>query len=173
MATTNGFDPYNPSPNDPWWIKGWTSQNRQPVGNTTPPTTGPTFPADIPLVNVIATYLDGDTGVAIQGSILVRPNATAIDKASGDVILPRVKRYDIVNGALSIQLPASDSTALEAPFTYTVREAIPGGQQYCINVPSAAGTTPQILQSLIVAGGTIIPIDSMPPSYGWQYPAVE
>lgn len=172
MVTNYSYDPYNPNPSDPWWIPGWTAQNR-----TSPPTTTipapPTFPTDIPLINVVATYLDDDTGVPLQGSILVRPNATYADKASGDVILPRVRRYDIVNGQLNIQLPASDSTALQATFTYTVREAFPAGQQFAINVPSAAGTTPQQLHSLIIPDATIIPIDSMPPMYGWQYPAVE
>jgi hypothetical protein len=171
-VVTNYFDPYNPNPSDPWWIKGWTAQNRT-VPAATPPTTPPAFPADIPLINVVATYLDDDTGVPLQGSILVRPNATYQDKASGSTVLPRVRRYDIVNGALNIQLPASDSAALEASFTYTVREAFPGGRQFAINVPSAAGSAPQELHSLIIPDGTVIPIDSMPPMYGWQYPAVE
>lgn len=167
----SNYDPYNPDPNNPWWIPGWTVQNRPPVGTVTPPPAAPDFPADIPMINVVATYLNLDTGDPVQGSILVRPNATYTDTASGDTILPRVRRYGIVNGVLDINLPSSDSTALEEPFTYTVREAIPGGRQFAINVPSAA-VGAQKLHSLIV-DSQVIPIESMPPMYGWQYPAVE
>lgn len=164
------YDPFNPDPTNPWWIPGWTVQNPGPPPPFVPPTM-PAFPSDIPLINVVATYLVGDTDDPLQGSILVRPNATYRDKASGDTILPRVRRYGIVNGVLDINLPSSDSAALETPFTYTIREAIPGGRQFAINVPSAA-TGPQELHSLIV-DSPIIPIESMPPMYGWQSPAVE
>lgn len=166
---TSYFDPYNPDPSNPWWIPGWTSQNKIPPATTYPPT-APVFPTDIPLRNVVATYLDMDTGITIQGSILVRPNATYRDTASGDTILPHVRRYGIVNGVLNIELPSSDSTALDASFTYTVREAIPSGRQFAISVPSA-GSGPVELHSLIV-DSPIVPIESMPPMYGWQVPAV-
>lgn len=167
---TSYFDPYNPDPTNPWWIPGWTAQNPIAPPPFTPPE-APEFPTDIPMVNIVAAYFDLDTGIAIQGSILIRPNATYRDRASGGTIMPRVRRYGIVNGQLSITIPSSDSAALETPFTYTVREAIPSGQQFAINVPSAA-TGPQKLHSLIV-DSPIVPIESMPPMYGWQSPAVE
>lgn len=168
---TSYYDPYNPDPTNPWWIPGWTSQNRIPPATGPYPPTAPAFPTDIPEINVVATYLADDTDEVIQGSILVRPNATYRDTASGKTMFPRVRRYGVVNGILNITLPASDSSALESSFTYTVREAIPGGQQFAINVPSTA-TGPQELHSLIV-DAPIVPIENMPPMYGWQYPAVE
>jgi hypothetical protein len=165
-------DPSNPDPTNPWWIPGWTVQNPGPPPPFTPPPEQP-FPADIPMITILATYLNGDDeDNPVQGSILVRPNATYTDVASGATILPKVKRYGIVNGQLNIQLPASDSPALEASFTYTVREAIPNGRMFAIKVPSAAGNTPQKLHSLIV-DSPVVPIESMPPVYGWQSPAVE
>lgn len=162
-------DPANPDPTNPWWIPGWTVQNPIPPQMFTPPTP-PVFPTDIPLRTIVATYLDLDTGVPVQGSILVRPNATYQDKASGDTVLPRVRRYGVVNGVLEFELPSSDSSALETSFTYTVREAIPGGRQFAINVPSV-GSGNLKLHSLIV-DSPIVPIESMPPMYGWQSPAV-
>lgn len=167
---TSYYDPYNPDPSNPWWIPGWTAQNKIPPATTYPPTP-PEFPADIPIRTIKATYLDVNTQVPVQGSILIRPNARYRDVASGDTIMPRVRRYGIVNGLLVMEIPSSDSAALEEPFTYTVREAIPSGQQFAINVPSA-GSGDLKLHSLIV-DSPIVPIESMPPMYGWQSPAVE
>lgn len=167
----SGPDPYaHTDPNDPWWTQGWTIQNRTwtTPGSEPPP---PAFPSDIPLVNVVATYMD-DEGHPISGRLLIRPNARYEDKASGAVVMPRVRTYPIHLGQLDALLPSSDSTALEAPFTYTVREAIPGGQQFAISVPSAkSGTGPVQLYSLRIDDSNIIPIDKVPPAYGWTYPA--
>lgn len=167
---TSYYDPYNPDPTNPWWISGWTVQNRTTPSPFTAPD-APEFPVDIPMIPIFARYLDLDTGVPVQGSILVRPNATYRDIASGDTIMPKVRRYGIVNGILSFKLPSSESSALETTFTYTVREAIPSGRQFAISVPSSAAD-PVELHSLIV-DSPIVPIESMPPLYGWQSPAVE
>lgn len=166
----SGSDPLNPNPNDPWWISGWTAQNHLTV-SAAPVTPPASFPSDIPLITIFAIYMAEDATPAV-GSVLIRPNATYRDTASGDTVLPRVKRYPLVNGRLDLQLPASDSAALEAHFSYTVREAFPGGAQFAITVPSAA-TGPQELHRLIDPAATIVPIESVPPMYGWQYPAVQ
>ncbi|MFH9606875.1 hypothetical protein [Streptomyces sp. NPDC017448] len=118
----------------------------------------------------MATYLD-DEGAPQSGRLLVRPNATYRDEATGTTIMPRVRAYKFLHGRLDITLPSSDSEALEKPFTYTIREGIPGGWQFAINVPaSRAETGPVLLHSLKVDDSFIIPIDSMPPTYGWHSP---
>jgi hypothetical protein len=113
-----------------------------------------------------------DEGSPATGRFLIRPNARYTDKQSGVTVMPRVRVYPIHLGKLDIMLPSSDSTVLDAPFTYTVREAIPGGQQFAISVPSAkSGTGPVQLYTLRVNDQEIIPIDKMPPTYGWTVPA--
>ncbi|MFE6739819.1 hypothetical protein [Streptomyces tubercidicus] len=115
-----------------------------------------------------ATYMD-DEGAPVRGRLLVRPNATY--RADGASIMPRVRTYDVVHGQLDVELPASDSTALETPFTYTVREAFAGGQQFAISVPEAkSGTGPVEIHSLKVDDKNIIPISSVPARYGWTSP---
>lgn len=157
------------NPNDAWWRPGWTSQN-----HTVIPPEGeepdPPYPPTIPMVNVVATYLD-DEGKPLTSRILVRPNARYRDDESGTTIMPRVRPYTFRHGRLDIMLPSSDSEALEAPFSYTVREAFPGGSQFAVNVPAAkADTGPVLLHTLKVDDSHIIPIESMPPTYGWHSP---
>lgn len=157
------------NPNDAWWRPGWTAQNHSfvPPEGEEP---DPLYPPTIPVVNVVATYLD-DEGAPLSSRILVRPNATYRDDATGTTIMPRVRAYVIKHGRLDINLPSSDSEAIEKPFTYTVREAFPGGRQFAINVPAAKSETgPVPLHTLKVDDANIIPIDSMPPTYGWHSP---
>lgn len=162
-----GPDPYTQDPNDPWWVAGWTVQNRQWVSPDSEPAPSP-YPADIPMVNVVATYMD-DEGTPVRGRLLVRPNASY--RADGASVLPRVRPYDVVHGQLDIVLPASDSTALEASFTYTVREAFAGGRQFAISVPEEkSGIGPVEIHSLMVDDRHIIPISSVPARYGWTSP---
>lgn len=165
-----GYNPLNPDPNDPWWIPGWTSQNRATVP-TTPPPPPPPFPTDIPQVTITETYIDatpdGMAGIPLEGGILIRPNATFHDEASGTEVVPRVRRYPLVNGVLTMTLPAFGPEV-----SYTLREAFPGGQQYAITIPTTATGT-VTLHSLIDPQATIIPIETMPPMYGWQYPATQ
>ncbi|MFE9834021.1 hypothetical protein ACFYP4_02560 [Streptomyces sp. NPDC005551] len=164
-----GPDPYEHDPNDAWWRPGWTAQNHTFIAPDAEPPPTP-FPVDIPMVNIVATYMD-DEGNPATGRLLIRPNARYTDTASGATILPRVRSYRIQHGRLDISLPSSDSDALDAPFTYTVREAVIGGRQFAINVPSAlSGTGPVKLHTLKMSDAEIIPIDTMPPTYGWQVP---
>ncbi|MFI0265632.1 hypothetical protein [Streptomyces luteogriseus] len=163
----SGPDPYDHDPNDAWWRPGWTAQNHSFIPADAEPGPSP-FPPAIPLVNIVATYMD-DEGAPASGRLLIRPNARYTDTATGSNVMPRVRPYRIHLGRLDIMLPSSDSEALEAPFTYTVREAIPGGRQFAINVPSAkAGTGPVQLYTLRIDDDYIVPIDKMPPTYGWQ-----
>lgn len=165
---STGPDPYTPEPNSPWWTPGWTVQNPQwtPPGSSQEPNTP--YPADIPMVRVVATYMD-DEGAPVTGRLLIRPNAAY--RADGATVMPRVRAYDIVHGQLDEELPASDSDVLEAAFTYTVREAFAGGQQFAISVPEAkSGTGPVELHSLKVDDKYIVPINSVPARYGWTSP---
>lgn len=164
-----GPDPNDHDPNDAWWRPGWTAQNHTFIAPDSEPPPSP-FPVDIPMVNVVATYMD-DEGGPVTGRILVRPNARYTDKDSGTTVLPRVRPYAVTHGRLDILLPSSDSSALDAAFTYTVREAFPGGRTFAITVPStASGTGPVKLHTLKIGDENIIPIDSIPPSYGWTVP---
>lgn len=165
----DGPDPNEHDPTDKWWVSGWTVQQPYSPPSTTP--TQPTpYPDDIPMVNVVATYMD-DQGEPVNSRILVRPNATYRDKESGATIMPRVRPYKVKEGKLDISLPSSDSSALEAVFTYTVREPFTGGRQFAISVPAAkSGQGPVELHSLIVDDSNIIPIDVIPPAYGWTSP---
>jgi hypothetical protein len=166
----DGPDPNAHDPNDKWWVSGWTVQQPYTPISSTPSESTP-YPADIPMVNIVATYMD-DQGEPVNSRILVRPNATYRDSDSGTTVLPRIRPYSIKQGKLDIELPSSDSSALEAVFTYTVREAFAGGRQFAISVPSAkSGQGPVELHSLMVDDSNVIPIDSMPPAYGWQVPS--
>lgn len=157
----SGSDPYATPTNDPWWSPGWTSQN--PVytfAATTPPPSS--FPADIPKVTITETYVDEDG--AIEGSILVRPNARFHDQTSGVEVTPKIKRYPIVGGVVTFDLPVM------AGISYTVREAFPGGEQYAITIPDGSTGTLELLD-LVDANAPVVPIESVPEMYGWQYPA--
>lgn len=163
----DGPNPYEHDPNDAWWRPGWTSQNHFFI----PPDAEPPAPEipDIPKVNVVATYFDSKDG-PITGRLLIRPNATW--RAEGGTVMPHVNAYPVTKGQLNILLPASDSPALEAKFTYTVREAFAGGRQFAISVPVArANAGPVEIHSLAVDDSNIIPIDSTPPRYGWHNPS--
>jgi hypothetical protein len=135
-------------PNDPYNIPGWTAINQVPGPGT--PTTDPPapFPADIAVQTITATYM-AEGGQPMPGSVLVQADRRYRDKATGDLVVPNARRLKVVNGALSVDLPASNDPDLDEPFFYSVHEVVPGGRKFMISVPyNASG--PLRLHDLVV-----------------------
>lgn len=135
-------------PNDPYNIPGWTAINQlagpgQPADNPPAP-----FPADIAVQTVVATYMV-EGGQPLPGSVLIQADRRYRDKATGDLVVPNARRLKVVNGALSVDLPASDDPDLDEPFMYSVHEVVPGGRKFMISVPYNA-TGPLRLHDLVV-----------------------
>jgi hypothetical protein len=85
----------------------------------------------------------------LPGSVLVQADRRYRDKSTGDLVVPNARRLKVVNGALSIGLPASDDPDLDEPFFYSVHEVVPGGRKFMIKVPYNA-TGPLKLHDLVV-----------------------
>lgn len=139
---------HSSDPNDPYNIPGWTAINQlagpgQPADNPPAP-----FPADIAVQTVVATYMV-EGGQPLPGSVLIQADRRYRDKATGDLVVPNARRLKVVNGALSVDLPASDDPDLVEPFFYSVHEVVPGGRKFMISVPHDA-SGPLKLHDLIV-----------------------
>ncbi|MET9119928.1 hypothetical protein [Streptomyces sp. NPDC004528] len=146
MSIDPNYHTYDP--NDPYNIPGWSAQNPLP-GPDQPGQDPPApFPPDIPVRTVTAVYMV-EGGQPLPGSVLLQANGRYRDKATGELITPNARRIKVVNGRLTVDLPASDATQLDEPFLYSVHEVIPGGRKFMVNVP-AAGTGELRLHDLVV-----------------------
>lgn len=98
------------------------------------------LPVDYNTVNVTGryTYLDGTPAV---GSVRFTGKTVAISDATDTVILPSTVVATLVDGAFSIQLPATDDPdVVPNGWTYEVEERFTngGGRKFEIDVPVAA-----------------------------------
>ncbi|MFC4507016.1 MULTISPECIES: hypothetical protein [Streptomyces] len=139
---------HSSDPNDPYNIPGWTSQNQLP-GPGYPAANPPApFPADVAVQTVTATYM-AEGGQPLPGSVLIQADRRYRDKATGDLVVPNARRLKVVNGSLSVDLPAGTDPDLDEPFLYSVHEVVPGGRKFMISVPyDVAG--PLRLHDLVV-----------------------
>jgi hypothetical protein len=115
--------------NDAWNIPGFTVQNEN-WGSTlnTGDAPAPTLPDSVKTVTVTGTFLD-DRGKPATGRFIFDPSiASLVDPASGLTIRLRRKTVELVNGAISEPLIATDNTVLSPKnFTYKVSGVV-GGQ---------------------------------------------
>jgi hypothetical protein len=86
--------------------------------------------------------------VAVRG-VVIRVDRHAGYKATGDLVVPNASRLKVVNGALSVDLPAGNDPDLDEPFFCSVHEVVPGGRKFTISVPYDA-SGPLKLHDLIV-----------------------
>ncbi|MCZ0981820.1 hypothetical protein O1L60_30900 [Streptomyces diastatochromogenes] len=135
-------------PNDPYNIPGWTAVNQLPGPGTLTANPPAPFPADLAVQTVVATYMT-ESGQALPGSVLIQADRRYRDKVTGNLVVPNARRLKVVNGALSVDLPASDDPDLDQPFVYSVHEVLPGGRKFMISVPHNA-TGPLRLHDLVV-----------------------
>jgi hypothetical protein len=178
MADINSYFPsYNGTNNaddplvTPWWIPGWTSQNRTEaayeIEASSESITGPGFPTNLSFVRVTGNYFDGNSsGIAgyvtcyMSDSITVTDNDVTYrlpQRLTGSMNFPSNLAYNnfgsgqlfLGRGRLDITLFATDQTTAGATITtdsgaafgYWVTEHFPQGQQYQIQVPSGDAST--------------------------------
>jgi plastocyanin len=119
---------------DEWGTPGWTAQ--QPSTVASPQTTATPLPANFTAVTVTAKYVDNE-GNALNGSLVrFRPSVRRVTDGDTVVWLREVHAW-IDNGALSIDLLATDVSGVTPAFTWHVQERFPGGEEYDISLPSA------------------------------------
>lgn len=119
-----------------------------------------TYPAGWDLVNITGTYI-GRNGVPCVGSVTL--SSPQLVLRSGTIVPAADIVFDLVNGAFSGQIPATDDpNANPTGWVYTVTENVPGGRQgYQIVAPH---TSPGIDLS------TVVPVTMpMPPTFGFPY----
>lgn len=166
----------------PWWIPGWTAQNREQTafeieaGNTN--LTGPGWPSNLAFVRLTGMYFDTNSSGAGGFLTLMMSDGIMVTDDSAYYRLPQ-RLTGTMNqrvafsynnwgngplylrmGFLDIEVFATDQTSDGAEittdsggtFTYWVTEHMLGGRQYQIQVPSASSPGPVDINSLIVAG---------------------
>lgn len=97
------------------------------------------LPADLVVVEVTATYEAIDGTLASGGTVTFDAGGLITDNA-GQFILGEPAAADVVNGQISVTLPATDNTTLNpTDFLYTVTEEIAGWEPrtYQIAIPSS------------------------------------
>lgn len=118
------------------------------------------YPIGWDLVNITGTYI-GRNGVPCVGSVTL--SSPQLVLRSGTIVPAADIVFDLVNGAFSGQIPATDDpNANPSGWTYTVTENVPGGRQGIQIV--APHTSPGIDLS------TVVPVTMpMPPTFGFPY----
>ena len=170
----------------PWWIPGWTAQNRTETqyelvaGSES--ALGPGFPANLAFVNVTGNYVDTNSS-GIGGFLTLMMSDGIMVEDGGDYYRLPQRLTGTMNqalpfaynnwgngvlylrlGHLDIQVFATDQTASGSvittdgggSLTYWVTEHMLGGRTYQIEVPSSAAPGPVDINSLIV-NGTVQP----------------
>lgn len=161
----------------PWWIPGWTSQNKvaEPAGET-PWTAG--FPRNLSFTRVTAQYSDpsgsgtpGFLTVAMSEAVTVTDNGQSyrLPARLTGVMSQRIGfayanygngQLYLTGGHLDITLfctdQAADGTVLVtdsgAPLSYWVTEHMLGGRTYQVQVPASTSPGPADITGLIVQG---------------------
>ncbi len=173
-GTYNADDPLRA----PWWIPGWTAQDKITIlaGDTL--TTGPGFPTNLAFVNVTGNYFDTNSSpLAGYVTVMMSDNITVVDNGN-TFRLPRRYTGTMNNpiafaynnwgserlytrlGQLNIFLFATDQTASSSTITtdsgnaffYFVTEHWMGGRTFHIQVPSTDANETVDINSLIVPG---------------------
>jgi hypothetical protein len=169
----------------PWWIPGWTSQNRTDtayeIAAGSENVLGPGFPS-LSFCAVTGNYFDpNSSGTPGFITVMMSDNITVTDdsttyrlaqRLTGSMNQPNNLAYNnwgngilyLTMGRLNITLFCTDQSADGATittdsgndFTYYVTEHFMGGRQYQITVPSADSPGPEDINSLIVSG-TVTP----------------
>lgn len=118
------------------------------------------YPVGWDLVNITGTYIARD-GTPCTGSVTL--SSPQLVLRAGTIVPAADIVFDLVNGAFSGQIPATDDpNANPTGWVYTVTENVPGGRQgYQIVAPH---TSPGIDLS------TVVPVTMpMPPTFGFPY----
>lgn len=166
----------------PWWIPGWTAQDKISIEAGSESLTGPGFPSNLSFCRVTHSYFDpNSSGIPGFLTIMMSDGITVTDgsqtvsmpqRLAGTMNAPNYLAYNnwgngvlyFGGGFLDITLFCTDQNVAEAtvvtnfgqPFTFWVTEHFMGGRQYQITVPSAdAATGPVDLSTLIVAGSVV------------------
>lgn len=166
----------------PWWVPGWTAQNKISIEAGGENILGPGFPA-LSFCTVTGNFFDpNSSGTPGFITVMMSDNITVTDddsniyrlaqRLTGSMNQPNNLAYNnwgngvlyLTMGRLNITLFCTDQSADGAtiatdsgnPFTYYVTEHFMGGRQYQITVPSAMSPGPEDINSLIVAG-TVTP----------------
>lgn len=166
----------------PWWIPGWTSQNREESQYELPANTGnplnPFFPTNLAFVTITGDFFDSNSsGISGFFTLMMSSGITVEDNGSYFRMPARLTgtmnnrlafAYNnwgngalfLWRGHLNIEVFATDQTASGStiatdngnPLFYFVTEHFMGGRTYHIQVPSSSSPGPVDIESLIVAG---------------------
>lgn len=194
MTTPNSYWPtYNGTFNAddplvaPWWVPGWTAQDKINILAGHSSSLSPNFPTNLAFVNVTGTFVDpNSSGIGGFFTFMMSDNITLLDNSvyyrlpkrlTGTMNQSLAFAYNnwgngviyMWLGNLNCTLFATDQTASGStittdsgnPFTYYVTEHFLGGRQYQITVPSSAAGTSVDIETLIVTG-TIKPYNFDP-----------
>lgn len=162
----------------PWFIPGWTAQDKITIEAGQLNLTGPGFPTNLAFVNVTGNYFDANSSPLAGYVTVMMSDSITVEDGGNFYRLPQ--RYvGIMNnklafaynnfgsqrlytrfGQLNIILFATDQTASSSTVTtdsgnaffYFVTEHWLGGRTFHIQVPSSDASAPVDINSLIVAG---------------------
>lgn len=184
MTTPNSYWPsYNGTYNAdddlvaPWWVPGWTAQDKISIEAGSGNVLGPGFPTNLTFVNVTGQYFDGNSsGIPGFLTVMMSDGITVVDGSDSFRMPQRLtgtmnealpfaySNYGngvlyLRLGRLNIEVFATDQTASGSAITtdsggsltYWVTEHMMGGRQFQISVPSSS-VSPVDINTLIVAG---------------------
>jgi hypothetical protein len=103
----------------------------------------PTYPSNVATVTVTGYWTNSDSGAPATGTVTFTPNAVLQDgtSAPANIVLPKPQAAVLVNGAISVQLMATDDSHLSpSGWVYTVSENIAGqasNRTYQVQLPAA------------------------------------
>lgn len=173
-GTYNADDPIEA----PWWIRGWTAQDKITVEAGQGNPLGPRFPANLAFVQITGEYFDGiSSGIPGFLTVYMSDSITVVDGTDSFRMPQRLTgtmndampfAYNnwgngalyLRMGRLDIEVFATDQTASGStittdsgsPLAYWVTEHMLGGRQFQISVPSSAAPGPVDINTLIVPG---------------------
>lgn len=166
----------------PWWIPGWTSQDRATSQFELPAGTGnllsPGFPPGLSFVRVTGNYEDTNGSGAAGFLTLMMSDGITVEDGGEYYRLPQrltgtmnqglpFAYQNWGNGVLYLRLGRLDITVFATdqtssgsavttdrggPLTYWVTEHMLGGRTYQVAVPSSAAPGPVDITTLIVPG---------------------
>lgn len=185
MAEYNSYFPsYNGTYNQsddlvaPWWIPGWTAQDKIAIDANSSSPLNPLFPTNLAFANVTGNFFDpNSSGIPGFITVMMSDSITVEDDGKYYRLPQRLTGWTtyrfafaynnygngalyLFRGNLSIELFCTDQTASSStittdsgdPFTYWITEHWLGGRQYQITLPSSDANTSVDINSLIVAG---------------------
>lgn len=162
----------------PWWVPGWTAQDKISLVAGTSSFLGPGFPTNLVFVRLTGNYFDTNSSGAGGYLTLLMSDGITVEDDGEYYRLPQ-RLTGMMNqqtgfsyqnwgngllylrlGRLDVEVFATDQTASGstittdsgAPLTYWVTEHMLGGRTYQIQVPSSDSPGPVDINSLIVSG---------------------